>query len=387
MKLTGSERSQIMTHSDIRAMTIECAKVNGINLAQGVCDLDIPPLVVAEAKKAIDDGWNTYTRYDGLPVLREAIAKKVKAFNGLEADVEKNIICSEGTTGAMFASCMALLNPGDEVIVPAPYYQYHVFTVQMCGGRPVTPKLGPPPAWKFDADAIQESITKKTKAIIINTPSNPSGKVYSLAELKALRDICVDHDLFCFTDEIYEYFVYDDLKHISPASLDGMAERTMTISGYSKSFSITGWRVGYVHCHEKWKNTIGYVNDLINVCTPTPFQIAVAKGIEQLPASYYSGICDEYAGKRKMMLDACKDAGLHAYKPEGSYYVLADVSMVPGKTAKDKAMHILKKTGVGAVPATAFFPDSSGDAMVRFCFAKRDPVLKEACDRLRKLHA
>ena len=385
MKLNGSNRSQIMTHSDIRAMTIECAKVSGINLAQGVCDLDIPPLVVAAAKKAIDDGWNTYTRFDGLPVLREAIAKKVKSFNGLEADAEKNLICSEGTTGAMYASCLALLNPGDEVIVPAPYYQYHCFTLQMVGAKPVTPNLGPPPEWKFDANAIQECINKKTKAIIINTPSNPTGKVYSRTELKALRDICVDNDLFCFTDEIYEYFIYDGKKHISPASIDGMEERTITISGYSKSFSITGWRVGYAHCHEKWKNTIGYVNDLVYVCTPTPFQIATAKGIEELPSSYYSGICEEYAGKRTMMLDACKKAGLEAYKPEGAYYVLADVSSVPGKTAKDKAIHILKKTGVAAVPATAFFPDDGGDKMVRFCFAKRDPVLKEACERLAKL--
>lgn len=366
-------------------MTIECAKVKGINLAQGVCDLDIPPLVVAAAKKAIDDGWNTYTRFDGLPVLREAIAKKVKAFNGLKTDAEKNLICSDGTTGAMYATCLALLNPGDEVVVPAPYYQYHCFTIQMVGAKPITPSLGPPPDWRFDADAIQESITKKTKAIIINTPSNPTGKVYSRSELKALRDICVDHDLFCFTDEIYEYFIYDDKKHISPASIDGMEERTITISGYSKSFSITGWRVGYAHCHEKWKNTIGYVNDLVYVCTPTPFQIATAKGIEELPPTYYSGICKEYASKRTMILDACKKAGLDAYKPEGAYYVLADVSSVPGKTAKDKALHILKKTGVAAVPATAFFPYNGGDKLVRFCFAKRDEVLKDACERLAKL--
>jgi aminotransferase len=374
-----------MTYSDIRAMTIECTKVKGINLAQGVCDLDIPSLVVDAAKRAIDEGWNTYTRFDGLPVLREAIAKKMKSFNGLEADAEKNLICSEGATGAMYATCLALLNPSDEVIVPVPYYQYHYFTIQMVGAKPVTPNLGPPPDWKFDANAIQERITKKTKAIIINTPSNPTGKVYSKTELKALRDICVDSDLFCFTDEIYEYFIYDGKKHVSPASIDGMAERTITISGYSKSFSITGWRVGYAHCHEKWKNTIGYVNDLVYVCTPTPFQIATAKGIEELPPSYYSTICEEYAVKRRMMLDACEEAGLEAYKPEGAYYVLANVSSVPGKTAKEKALHILKKTGVAAVPATAFFPNGGGDKLVRFCFAKRDEVLKEACDRLAKL--
>lgn len=385
MTLKGSDRSQIMTHSDIRAMTIECMKVGGINLAQGVCDLDVPPLVVRAAKDAIDQGFNTYTRYDGLPELRQAIAEKVQSFNGLKADVEGNIICSEGTTGAMFATCLALLNPGDEVIVPSPYYQYHCFTLQMVGAKPVTPSLGPPPQWEFDADAVQESITKRTRAVIINTPSNPTGKVYTKDELKALRDTCVDHDLFVFTDEIYEYFVYDGRKHISPASLDGMAERTMTISGYSKSFSITGWRVGYVHCHEKWKNTIGYVNDLVYVCTPTPFQIAAAKGIEELPPSYYEGICTEYQGKREMILEALADAGLEAYRPEGAYYVLADVSHLPGKTAKDKAMHILKKTGVGAVPATAFFPGNGGDNLVRFCFAKKDPVLKEACERLRKL--
>ena len=385
MKLKGSDRSQIMSHSDIRAMTIECTKVGGINLAQGVCDLDIPPEVVHGAKKAIDDGYNTYTRYDGLPVLREAIANKVKDFNGLEADAEKNIICSAGATGAMFATCLALLNPGDEVLVPAPYYQYHVFSVQMVGAKPAFPKLGDPPEWRFDADEILKNITKRTKAIIINTPSNPTGKVYSKDELKALRDIAVDHDLFVFTDEIYEYFVYDGHKHLSPASLDGMEERTVTISGYSKSFSITGWRVGYAHCHEKWKNTIGYVNDLVYVCTPTPFQVGAAEGIEELPPSYYRGISKDYEGKRRMLLDACRDAGLKAYKPQGAYYILAEISHLPGKTAKDKAMHILKRTGVAGVPAAAFFPDKRGDNLVRFCFAKKDPVLKEACERLRKL--
>ncbi|MDD1769885.1 MAG: aminotransferase class I/II-fold pyridoxal phosphate-dependent enzyme, partial [Methanomassiliicoccales archaeon] len=224
----------------------------------------------------------------------------------------------------------------------------------------------------------------RTKAIVVNTPANPSGKVFSRSELKLLADFASEHDLFVFTDEIYEYFVYDGKRHVSPASLEGMAERTIAISGYSKTFSITGWRIGYCWCDARWARMIGYVNDLIYVCAPAPLQVGVAKGIEKLPDSYYENIMLEYQGKREMMCESLRSVGLEPYAPEGAYYVLADVSSVPGRNSKERAMHILERTGVAGVPGSAFYHDDAGESMVRFCFAKKDNVLKDACDRLRK---
>jgi aminotransferase len=220
---------------------------------------------------------------------------------------------------------------------------------------------------------------------MINTPANPSGKVYTKKELKQLADFAIKHDLFIFTDEIYEYFVYGDAKHISPGSLPEIWDRTITISGYSKTFSITGWRIGYCVCDEKWAKMIGYINDLVYVCGPAPLQIGVARGIEKLPDSFYKDLCAEYAAKREKICSSLKDAGLTPYVPQGAYYVLADVSSLPGKTSKEKAMYLLKKTGVASVPGEAFYHDDGGENLVRFCYAKKDAELDEACRRLTKL--
>ena len=365
-------------------MTLECNKIRGINLAQGVCDLDVPMEVIDGAHEAMLQGFNQYTRYDGLPVLREAIASKLKRFNHLDADPEKNIIVSAGATGVFYSACMALLNPGDEVIVFEPFYGYHVNTLLAVGAKPVFVRLMPP-GWKLDTDKLQKAVTKRTKGIVINTPANPSGKVFSKQELRALADFANEEDIFVFSDEIYEYFVYDGKKHLSPASVEGMAERTIAISGYSKTFSITGWRIGYCFCHERWARMIGYVNDLIYVCAPAPLQVGVARGIEKLPNSYYEGICADYQAKRKQICDALSEAGLKPYVPSGAYYVLADVSSVQGKNSKERAMFILKKTGVASVPGSAFYHDDAGEDLVRFCFAKKDDVLKKACERIAAL--
>ncbi|NTV46311.1 MAG: aminotransferase class I/II-fold pyridoxal phosphate-dependent enzyme, partial [Chlorobiales bacterium] len=193
------------------------------------------------------------------------------------------------------------------------------------------------------------------------------------------------HDLFVFTDEIYEHFIYDGLHHISPATLPGMKERTITISGSSKTFSVTGWRIGYAICDARWAQTIGYFNDLIYVCAPAPLQIGVAKGMMMLGDEYYQGLSVEYAAKRDKFCGSLEKAGLTPFVPKGAYYVLADVSHLPGKTSKDRAIHILQETGVAAVPGSAFFHDNSGDNMVRFCFAKEDHILDEACQRLERL--
>jgi aminotransferase len=384
VKLRVSDRSKLIVQSEIRNMTIECNRIKGINLAQGVCDLDVPKQVIDGATEGMKDGYNLYTRYDGLPIIREALAKKVSVFNGIQADPEKNIIVSAGATGAFYCTCMALLNPGDEVIVIEPYYGYHVNTLLAVGVVPVYARLDPPD-WQFSTEVLEPMITDRTRAIIINTPGNPSGKVFTDGEIAQLADFAVEKDIFIFTDEIYEYFVYDGRRHVSPGSIPKIADRTITISGYSKTFSITGWRIGYCVAQEEWARMIGYVNDLVYVCAPSPLQVGVAKGVASLPVSYYQDVCHSYEEKRKLICDTLQDSGLAPYVPQGSYYVLANVSGVPGKDSKERAMYILKKTGIASVPGKAFYHDAAGEDLVRFCFAKRDDVLERACGNLCKM--
>lgn len=267
MALTLSDRTDHITQAEIRVMTIECERVGGVNLAQGVCDLGVPEEVVSGATEAIARGYNSYTRYDGLPELRRAIAGKLRRFNGIDADPETEITVSAGTTGALFCACLALLNPGDEVILFEPFYGYHVNTLLAANAVPRCVTMHPPD-WHFDPAELERAVTPRTRAIIVCTPGNPSGKVYSAEELRQIVDIAARHDLFLFTDEIYEYFVYDGRRHVSPVSIDGARDRTIMISGYSKTFSSTGWRMGYSVSRKKWADAIGHVNDLIYVCAP-----------------------------------------------------------------------------------------------------------------------
>jgi aminotransferase len=384
IKLATSDRSQLIVQSEIRNMTIECTRVNGINLAQGVCDLDLPGPVGKGAKRAIDDGINHYTRYDGLPIIRQAIASKFRGFNGIDIDPESEVIVTAGATGAFYAACLALLNPGDEVIVLEPYYGYHVNTILASDAVPVLHRLAPPD-WTIDTDALQALVTPRTKGIVVNTPMNPSGKVFSKEEIEALADFVLDNDLFLFSDEIYEYFVYDGLKHLSPFSLDGIRDRTVVISGYSKTFAITGRRIGYAVCDARWAQTIGYVSDLVYVCAAAPLQVGVAQGIMDLGPEYYDEVARIYEDKRDRIVAALREGGLEPHPPHGAYYVLADVSHVPGRGSKAKALSILEKTGVAGVPGCAFYHDDGGEDLIRFCFAKRDGVLDEACHRLSSL--
>src|SRR5436305_11126142 len=243
MSIGLSQRSARIEQAEIRSMSIECERMGGINLAQGVCDTPVPLAVREEAYRGIEEGVNSYTRFDGLVQLREAIAEKLSTFNAIQANPETDIIVSSGSTGAFYCACLALLNPGDEVILFEPYYGYHVNTLLAVDAQPRYVRLHPP-QWSFSTDDLEAAVTPKTKAILVNTPANPSGKVFTRSELEILRDFAMLHDLFVFTDEIYEHFVYDGRSHISPASIEGLAERTITISGFSKTLSITGWRIG-----------------------------------------------------------------------------------------------------------------------------------------------
>ena len=381
MALNLSRRHAWVVQSEIRNMSIECDRINGINLSQGVCDLEVPAVVRQGAKAAMDAGLNTYTRYDGLAELREAIAHKQKLFTGMEVDPETEIIVSAGTTGAFYCACLALLDPGDEVILFEPYYGYHVSTLVATQAVPVYVRLEPPD-WTFSDQDLERVLSPRTRGIMINTPANPSGKVFSREELTRLAAFAARHDLFVFTDEIYEHFVYDGHRHLPPAILPDMKERTITIAGVSKTFSITGWRIGYCICAARWAQTIGYFNDLVYVCAPAPLQMGVASGLRQLDPDYYGKLAQEYVRKRDQICEALAKAGLAPYKPQGAYYVLADISRIPGENSKEKAMNLLRQSGVACVPGEAFYHDDAGENLARFCFAKEDAVLDEACKRI-----
>jgi aminotransferase len=381
MALKTSRRSEFIVQSEIRQMSIECERACGINLAQGVCDTEVPVVVRRGAQDAIEAGINSYTRFDGLAELRTAIARKMHDYNKIEADPETEIVVSGGSTGSFYCACLALLDPGDEVIVFEPYYGYHINTLLAAEAVPAYVRLSPPD-WTFDIRELERAVTPRTRAILINTPSNPCGKVFTRAELETLAGFAARHDLFVFTDEIYEYFLYDGHTHVSPASLPGMAERTITISGYSKTFSITGWRIGYSISHPRWTPMIGYLNDLVYVCAPAPLQMGVAKGILELTEAYYSRLRREYAAKREKVCNALLEAGLTPSIPQGAYYVLADATPFPGSTSKEKAMHLLAGCGVAGVPDEAFFHTPGERNFIRFCFAKEDKDLDEACRRL-----
>jgi aminotransferase len=341
-------------------------------------------VVLEGAKQAIDRGMNVYTRFDGLSELRQALAAKLARYNGIQADPDTDITVSAGATGSFHCACLALLNPGDEVILFEPYYQYHISALLAVEAVPRIVRMQAP-GWTFSLADVERAVTNKTKAIVVNTPGNPSGKVYSGQELEGLADLARRRDLFVFTDEIYEYFLYDGRRHISMAAFPGMAERTITIGGYSKTFSITGWRIGYSVASAQWAHLIGAMNDLLYVCAPAPLQMGVATGITELPDSFYRELIAAFQHKRDRFCGALATAGLPPSIPQGAYYVLADVSALPGKTGKDRALYLLETTGVAAVPGEAFFAGPEGANFLRFSYAKTDADLDDACRRIEQL--
>jgi aminotransferase len=370
-----------LAQSEIRAMTQACAQVRGINMAQGVCDTAVPHSVVSGAQQAIDRGFNTYTRFDGLPELRAAIARKLADYNGIVADPETEITVSAGATGSFHCACVAFLNPGDEVIVFEPYYAYHISAITSVEAVPRILRMRAP-HWTWLQSDLEGNVTSRTKAIVVNSPGNPSGKVFGRRELEWIAEVAHRQDLLVFTDEIYEYFLFDGRRHLSMATLPGMRDRTITIGGYSKTYSITGWRIGYSVAAPQWAQLIGAMNDLIYVCAPAPLQYGVARGIEELPASFYEELARDYQLKRDRFCSSLQKAGLTPSVPEGAYYVLADVSQLPGSTGKERAMYLLDKTGIAGVPGEAFFAGPDGHRFIRFCFAKTDADLADACRRL-----
>jgi aminotransferase len=341
-------------------------------------------VVEAAAAQAMREGQNIYTRCDGIARLRQAIAAKQQRDYGLVYDAEREVLVASGATAGLHAAAMALLNPGDEVLVFEPFYGYHVHTLKSLRIQPVLVALAEPD-FELDEDALRAAVTPRTRAVLLNTPANPSGKVFSQAEVEQVAEVCREHDLFLITDEIYEYFVYDGARHISPATLPGMRERTIVISGFSKTYSITGWRIGYATADARWMPAMAHFHDLTYVCAPAPLQAGVAAGLEELPAGFYAQLAVDYRVKREKMAAALRDAGMEPAIPAGAYYIMAGVEHLPGKTAAEKARRLLQASGVAAVAGSAFFRPGRGENLLRFCFAKQDAELDQACARLRKL--
>jgi aminotransferase len=375
-----SDRLRGLVQSDIRRMSRECERVDGINLGQGICDLPTIPELVDGACEAIRSNKATYSKFEGIDILRERIARKIERHNGFTADPAKEIVVTVGSSGGFLAAAMATLNVGDEVILFEPYYGYHLNTFKVLGFEPKFVPLNAPD-WTIDFDVLRAAFTPKTKAIVVCTPSNPSGKMFTREELEKIGALCREFGAWIFTDEIYEYIVYDGRKHVSVASIPSCRDLAITISGFSKTFSITGWRVGYVVADERVAGPIGLMNDLFAICAPTPLQWGVARALE-IGDDYYANMAADYQKKRDMLADALFEAGFKPSIPQGAYYMLAQI---PDEFRDDKeaANALLETTRVASVPGSAFFVSEAGKRMLRFCFAKDFQSLEQACARLR----
>jgi aminotransferase len=375
-----SDRLRGLVQSDIRRMSRECERVGGINLGQGICDLPTIPELVDGACDAIRSNKATYSKFEGIDPLRERIARKIERFNGFKVDPATEIVVTVGSTGGFAAATLATLNAGDEVILFEPYYGYHLNTLKVLG---IVPKFVPllAPDWTIDFDALRAAFGPKTRGIVVCTPSNPCGKVFTRDEMERIGALCREFGAWAYTDEIYEYIVYDGRHHVSMASIDSCRDLTITISGFSKTFSVTGWRIGYVAVDARIASSIGLVNDLFYVCAPTPLQWGIARALE-IGDEYYANLASDYQKKRDMLAEALAEAGFEPSVPQGAYYMLAKI---PDDFRDDKeaAQALLESTRVASVPGSAFFVSEAGKRMLRFCFAKDFDSLEEACKRLR----
>jgi aminotransferase len=382
----ASRRRHLDQGNLLRSLTLVINGVpGGINLGQGVCDLDTPKPLVDGAIASIGGGdRQLYTPYAGLPELRAAIAAKLRRHNGLDYEAPNVAVCT-GSSGAFFAAGMTLVEPVDEVVLFEPFYSYHWTTVPLFGAVPVAVPLARR-TLEFDAAALRRAITKKTRAVVVNTPGNPSGKVWTREELVALAKVLDGTDVMVLTDEVYEYMCFDGRRHVSPATVPGLAERTLTMNSFSKTFSVTGWRIGFLAGPVEIVEKCGIVFDQIEVCAARPMQRGVQKALEELPDRYYTDLQAGYQKKRDAFCAALRDAGFAFEVPQGAYYVLADYSAVFGDVAPYPAvLQMIERIGVNAVPGDLFFARPDGVRLMRFQFAVDWPVLDEACKRLRSL--
>jgi aminotransferase len=380
-----ASRAQIFPESVIRSMSRVAAEHKAVNLGQGFPDFDPPREVMEAAKKAIDDGYNQYAVTWGAPTLREAICRKLGSFNRIEAKPDENVVVTCGATEAMVATLLATVNPGDKVVLFEPFYENFGPDAVLSGATPVFVPLRPP-EFQPDPAALEAAFAQKPKAVVVNTPGNPTGRIFTDATLRHLAELCARHDVLAVTDEIYEHMVYDGKRHTSLASLPGMAERTVTIGGFSKTYSVTGWRLAYTAAPKPVTDAIKRVHDFLTVGAAHPLQVAGVTALG-LPPSYYTELRDTYQAKRDFLVGALEKAGFRLHRPDSAYYILADWTAIPGaeRFADDTAfaMWLTKEVGVTCIPGSSFFSDPAhGKRLVRFAYPKRQATLDEAARRL-----
>ena len=376
-----SARTAGFTESVIREMTRLAIRHNAVNLAQGFPDFPAPEQIKDAARRAIADDVNQYAITWGAKSLRDAIARKYARWYGLEVDPEREITVCCGATEGMIAALLAVADPADEVILFEPFYENYGPDTDLCGA---TRRLVPlrPPDWTFDREQLRNAFNSRTKAIILNSPNNPTGKVFSLEELEFIAALCREHDALAITDEIYEHIVYDGHRHVPIMTLDGMRDRSILINSMSKTYSVTGWRVGWVLAPADLTSSIRKVHDFLTVGAAAPLQQAGAVALA-LPDSYYQTLAREYAGRRDAILAALEAAGFRCWRPSGAYYVMTDISEFDFLDDMAFVRHLIEKVGVAAVPGSSFFNDPrDGAQMVRFCFSKKCETLEAAAVRL-----
>ena len=377
------------TESVIREMTRQALLYGAVNLSQGFPDFPAPAEIKLAAQEAIANDVNQYAITWGSKNLRNAIAAHGQRRQGIKADPETEITVCCGSTEAMISTLLAVCNAGDEVIVFEPFYENYGPDSVLSGAKPRFVKLRPPTTtegeWTFDAQELRAAFHDHTKAIIINTPNNPTGKVFTREELELIRDLCVEFNVLAITDEIYEHILYDGTEHISMATLDGMRERTVTINGLSKTYSVTGWRVGWTIAPALITNAIRKVHDFLTVGAPAPLQEAGAAALA-MPDTYYQKLADGYRQRRDHLMPALVEAGFRCFRPRGAYYVMTDISAFGFADDVSFTHHLVKEIGVAVVPGSSFYLDpADGAQQVRFAFCKREETLNEAAKRLKKL--
>jgi aminotransferase len=385
MRTKTSAKAARFTESVIREMSRLCAREGGVNLAQGFPDFPAPLPMKEAAKRAIDADKNQYAVTWGAPALRAAIARRAAAYNGIALDPEREITVCCGATEAMIAALMATLDPGDEVVIFTPFYENYGPDCLLSGARPRWVSLRPPD-WSFDRHELARAFGPRTRAIIVNTPHNPSGKVFTRDELEHIAELCREHDALAITDEIYEYILYDGAEHVSIATLPGMRERTITISGLSKTWSATGWRIGWALAGAELTLAIRKVHDFLTVGAPAPLQEAAAEALASGP-EYFADLSRDYHARRALIVDVLAELGFEVHRPRGAYYVMTGIERFQRENEDDVAFanRLLQAGGVATVPGSSFYPHpDEGRRLIRFCFAKRLETLQRAAQVLRE---
>jgi aminotransferase len=383
MEMRTARRTHTFTESVIREMTRVAIECDAINLAQGFPNFPTPELLKDAACEAIRNDINQYAITWGAPRLRKALADKYSRFYGMDVDTESEITVTCGATEAMASAMLALVDPGDEVIIFEPFYENYGPDAILCGAKPVF--VSTLSDGGLDVGATSAAFNRETRGIILNTPNNPTGHVFDREELETIARLCIEYDVIAFTDEIYEHIIYEG-QHIPLATVDGMRDRTVTVSGASKTFSITGWRVGTIVAQPEFTAAIKKTHDFLTVGAPAPLQEACAVGLEQLGESYYRTLSQEYRERRDVLFQGLVAAGFECQSPQGSYYILADFTRLSGIPDHEFAVWLARNSGVASVPGSSFYSDPKrGRNQVRFAFCKTIDLLEEAADRLRVL--